>query len=136
MELSNQTKLSFKGVEILNVNFSINKPFKGGQEIDISCSPFAIIPKSNKGVFNIVMDVEIASKDYFQLSLRAIGIFKLDNEITEELKTKFVNINSVAIMFPYVRSFVTTFSANVGNIAGGLTMPPQFFKGELDIIED
>ncbi len=34
-------------------------------------------------------------------------------------------------MFPYVRAFVTTLTSNLGNVTGSLTIPTQFFHGEL-----
>lgn len=38
-------------------------------------------------------------------------------------------------MFPYIRSFITTLTANLGDVTGTLTIPTQFFKGELKEID-
>lgn len=136
MEITNQPRLTFEGVDILEVNYSSKKRFSGKDEINVSCSPYAILPKDKKNTFYIIMDVKVSSDDYFDLSLKAIGMFKLSEDINETLKKQLVNINAVAIMFPYVRAFISTFSANTGSIIGSLTLPAQFFRGNLDIFNE
>lgn len=136
MEIIKQPRLAFEGVDILEVNFYAIKPFKSDEKIDVSCTPFAILPKGKKNIFHIIMDVKVSCASYFELSLKAIGTFKLNVDINDTLKKQFVNINAVAIMFPYVRAFVSTFSANTGRITGCLTLPAQFFRGNLDIIDE
>jgi preprotein translocase subunit SecB len=82
------------------------------------------------------MEVFIHCDKFFDLNLVAIGNFEFDNEFSdEELKKNFVNANAPAIMFPYVRAFVTTITSNLGNVTGPLTIPTQFFQGELPEIE-
>jgi len=34
-------------------------------------------------------------------------------------------------MFPYVRSFITTLTSNLGDVTGSLVIPTQFFQGDL-----
>lgn len=136
MEITNQARLSFSGVDILEVKFSAKKPFVGNDEINVSCTPYALLPKEQANTFHIIMDVEVSCESYFELSLKAVGLFKLSEDINETLKKQFVNINAVAIMFPYVRAFVSTFSSNTGSITGSLTLPTQFFRGNLEIIDE
>ena len=69
---------------------------------------------------------------FFSLNLVGIGNFNFDKSFnSEELKRSFVNINAPAIMFPYVRAFVNTLTSNLGKVTGTLTIPTQFFHGEL-----
>jgi preprotein translocase subunit SecB len=51
------------------------------------------------------------------------------------LKKVFVDINAPAIMFPYVRAFITTLTTNLGNVTSPLIIPTQFFKGELEEVQ-
>jgi preprotein translocase subunit SecB len=81
------------------------------------------------------MDFDLKSKDCFELALRAVGNFELEQDIDEKLKKSFVNANAPAIMFPYVRSFITTLTSNLGNVIGPLLIPIQFFQGELNELE-
>jgi len=78
------------------------------------------------------MDLELNSENLFDLALRAVGTFELNQRITDELKRTFINVNAPAIMFPYVRSFITTLTANMGQSVGPLVMPTQFFSGALE----
>ncbi len=134
MEVGKQTRLTFHGVDILNVNFKTISPKQGELKIDIKCNPKVFYPSDNKFFFKIIMEIELKDEHVFELALRAVGNFELDSEIDEELKKKFVNANAPAIMFPYVRSFITTLSANLGNVVGPLLIPTQFFKGEIEEI--
>lgn len=134
MEVNTQPRLSFQGVDIVNVIFEAKAPRGKQIDVDIECEPVIFLNKKKRGTFSIVMDVKIFNKSYFSLSLRAIGKFKLSEDVTEDIKAKFLTANAPAIMFPYIRSFITTFTANLGDVVGTLTIPPQFFTGDIPII--
>lgn len=133
MEISEQPKLSFKGVNIVNVNFKSLAPRAKDININVECEPIILLNKKKKDVFSVIMNIKVASETYFELTLTAIGNFKLSTEIDKELSRKFLNINAPAIMFPYVRAFITTFTSNIGEVTGTLTIPPQFFSGDIQI---
>jgi len=132
MEVGTQAKLSFKGVDIINVNFNAIAPFREDVRIDVACNPKVFYPKEDNNTFKILMDVEVKDERYFLLNMRAIGHFELEGDIPTDMTKNFVNVNAPAIMFPYVRSFITTLTANLGNTTGTLVIPPQFFKGDLE----
>lgn len=136
MKIEEQPKLYFKGVDIIDVNFSSQIIDSDTSDIDIDCSPKVFFPEEDEDKFKIIMDVDISSPDYFSLSLRAVGNFELNTDINEEVKSMFVNSNAVAIMFPYVRAFVNTFSSNLGNAIDQISIPTQFFRGDLDVVQD
>ena len=136
MEINNQPKLSFYGVDITNVAFDAKAPRGKEMNVNVVCNPVIFLNKKKKDIFNIIMEVKVENEAYFELSLRAIGKFKLTAEITEEIKKKFLTANAPAIMFPYIRSFIAMFTANLGNVVGTLTIPPQFFSGEIPIVDD
>ncbi len=88
--------------------------------------------EENDLIFKIIMDISLHSEEFFDLNLVAVGTFELDKELDEnDLKKKFVNTNAPAIMFPCVRAFITTLTSNLGNVTGTLTVPTQFFQGDL-----
>lgn len=134
MEVGKQTKLAFLGVDILNVNFNAIYRSEGDRSININCTPRVFYPKNNNSAFKIVMDIELKDDKYFELSVNAIGNFELDHSLTDDVKKTLVNANAPAIMFPYIRSFISTLTANMGDAVGTLTIPTQFFKGELEEI--
>ncbi len=45
-----------------------------------------------------------------------------------------MHINAPAIMFPYVRAFLSTITSSFGKATGTIIIPAQTFTGELDII--
>jgi len=65
--------------------------------------------------FIVKFDVNLTSDNGVSISLEYGGLFETEVEITEEFQQeKFVTINAPAIIFPYLRSFVTTFTVNAG----------------------
>jgi preprotein translocase subunit SecB len=45
-----------------------------------------------------------------------------------------MNINAPAIMFPYIRAFISNLTSNLGNIIQTITLPPYFFGKEIEIL--
>lgn len=133
MEITEQPKLSFKGVNIVNVNFKSLAPRAKDININVECEPIILLNKKKKDLFSVIMNIKVFSETYFELTLTAIGNFKLSAEINEELSKKFLNVNAPAIMFPYVRAFITTFTANIGEVTGTLMIPTQFFSGDIQV---
>lgn len=137
MDIAKQPKLVFHGVNILKVDFSSTAPRGKNVKININCIPKVYYPKDKPHLFNIIMDVTLECPGCFDLRVLGVGNFELTTDITDEIKKTFVNSNSVAIMFPYIRAFITTFTANLGNTTSALTIPTQFFKGEVEeVFED
>lgn len=138
MEINEQPKLRFVGVDILNIQFTSHAPASNVEKknINVNCVPKVFFPDESSSLFHVIMDLELNSEKLFDLSLRAVGTFELNQRITDELKQTFINVNAPAIMFPYVRSFITTLTANMGQAVGPLVMPTQFFHGTLEELKE
>lgn len=136
MSIETQIKLKFLSVDFPVVNFNSEKQFIGEQEISVNIEPKVYFPKDNPNHFKIIQDVQVSVDKVFNIFIIAIGSFELDNVEEEKMRNNFVNMNAPAIMFPYIRSFISTLTSNLGNITGTLNIPPQFFKGELPVIND
>lgn len=136
MEIKQQTKLLFFGVDIVDFHFRSVNPYDGKQPVDLNINPKIFFLKDIPNQFKIIMGIILQSKDYFELSLSAIGSFQLEGEMDKNLKKNFINTNAPAIMFPYVRSFVTTFTSNIGIASTPLILPPQFFKGDIPVLSE
>jgi preprotein translocase subunit SecB len=130
MEIQNQSKLSFYGVDIIETSLKIKKPFNFEGQIDLKTEAKLISP-TDDGTFKIVMTVRLNFKDYFDIKVGAIGNFKIEGYVSSEEQKSFININAPAIMFPYIRSFISNLSANCGQSLPTLVAPPQFFHGNL-----
>lgn len=136
MSTETQVKLKFISVDFPVVNFHSEKQLTENPEIKIEIEPKVFFPKENPNHFKIIQEVDVSVKDVFNLFIVAIGNFELNNVEDERLKNNFVNMNAPAIMFPYIRSFISTLTSNLGNVTGTLNIPPQFFKGELKQISE
>ena len=82
----------------------------------------------------ILIEVKLKSEGFFDLNLLALGNFMLSDDTDENLGKALTNANAPAIMFPYVRSFISTLTANLGNTTTLMVIPTQAFKGTLDIV--
>ena len=132
MEVANQPKLKFDGVDFINIKFNSTQQYDGKAGIDLNIEPKVFYPENNELFFRIFMEVSIVCNDFFELNLVGLGNFEFDKEYDDiELKKTFVNANAPAIMFPYVRVFITSISSNLGNVTGPLVLPTQFFQGDL-----
>lgn len=103
---------------VSDVSMHINDPSidkqKGKMKVNIEVE-MGFDENQNKNYavnFNVALSRENKS---FQLSLKASAIFVTQKPIDDEFKESgFVKINSPAIAFPYIRSFISTLTTNAG----------------------
>ncbi len=135
MEIKVQPILKFHGVDIPNVNVNLTRHFNNESdqpEVELEIMPKVFYPEGKQNEFTIIIDLKISSKDYFNIAIVAFGSFEL-NKPTNDLESKtFINTNAPAIMFPYVRSFLSTLTSNLGSGIIPIILPPHFFKGDLE----
>lgn len=133
MEVTQQTKLKFTGVDFVQVNLNLINRVEGEPSLDSVITPKVFYPEEHPQQFTIIFDVKITAKDFFNIAVVAFGFFEFEETFADEqLRKNFVNTNAPAIMFPYVRSFITTLTSNLGSGIVPLVMPPHFFKGQLE----
>lgn len=137
MDVKDQVRLKFYGVDIVDLHFTSKAIYPKNSEtkVGVKINPKVFYPKDNKNIFKILMDVSVEAKDFFEINLFATGNFALNQNIIPELKAGFINTNAPAIMLPYVRSFITTLTSNLGNPTGSIVLPPQFIGGDLEEVD-
>lgn len=125
-----QINFQFFGVDFPVVNFQSQKPFDRKGEIQSDLKPRVMFSDDDSGRFQVVMDVHLKVPDHFELTVRGIGKFALpqDLELNDGIRGA-VSQSASNMMFPFVRSFVNTFTTNLGSPTGALMLPPQFFGG-------
>lgn len=133
MEIQEQGKLRFNGVNIVRTNFSAKNKFDFEEQIDLDVD-VKLVPPTDPVSFQILMDASLSVKNYFKLEVIAIGNFDLVESLQGQERLAFINKNAPAIMFPYLRAFITNFSASCGETLPKITIPAQFFDGELDML--
>ena len=127
-------QLSFHGVDILEIKFHANKPIESDIDISFDIQPRVYYPVDEKNAFKIHMNVLLKAGENYELEITALGSFSFDQIIDENLKKSYINLNGPAIMFPYVRAFITTISSNSGNSMGSVSIPPRSFGVTLEEI--
>jgi preprotein translocase subunit SecB len=125
-----QINFQFFGVDFPIVNFQSQKPFDRKGEIQSDLKPRVMFTDDDSGRFQVVLDVHLKVEEYFELTVRGIGKFALPKEIdlNDEIRAA-ISKSASNMMFPFVRSFVNTFTTNLGTPTGPLMLPPQFFGG-------
>lgn len=137
MEIKEQISLRFKGIDFPSVQLNSIKPYiEGGEnKISVEIQPKAFIPSDNTNTFKIIMTVDISAEDCFNLKVTGVGNFEISKEdISPETRRSFINANSTAIVFPYIRAFISSLTCNLGNVTTPIILPTRFFKG--DYIEE
>lgn len=129
--IGKQDNLRFDGVKFYSVHFDILGNPKENTEIDLDIVPKVVYNTATQ--FNIVYDVKLFVEEVFNLQLRAVGYFEMSDELLENqsIKEQLIHTNAPAIVFPYLRSFISMFTSNLGTIPT-LTLPTQFFKEKLE----
>lgn len=135
MSVQNQPRLNFVGVDIHSVHVDIYNPYSNA-EITNTIVPTILINNESPEIFKVKMNVLLESDGFFKIELSLFGKFILNIEAEDEHKNIFMHQNAPAIMFPYVRSFISTLTSNLGSITGTVIIPPQVFKGTIEIIDE
>jgi len=136
MAVQRQSRITFIGMDIFSVNYSSQRPYDKVSEIKLEVVPKLFIPKNQSNNFHIIMDAIVQSDGFFRIEVAAGGVFSLSEDIDEKLRGIFMNQNAPAILFPYLRSFISTFTSGLGEATGTLILPPQMFNGDLPVIEE
>lgn len=136
MEVKPQAFLKFHGVDFQQVNFlAIGVVPPEDKHIEMDITPSVYFPEYSNSIFHVLFNISLSSDKFFNLNIAAIGKFEILGEPTDEMKNNFVHISSAPIMFPYVRAFISTLTANLGKVPGAINIPPYFFSGNMQVIK-
>lgn len=115
-----QEKLEQKDVE-LSANVTTQSALVKGVEVD--------------NAFVIIIVVETATNVGIHINVECQAVFVVDTKIDIEfLQTHFVKLNAPAIVYPFVRSFVSNLSVNAGFPA--IILPAINFASEKSSEDD
>jgi preprotein translocase subunit SecB len=120
-----QPAIRMKGFQVIRVELDCPKGYDGSLEHDLKINDFKFgVDFDPEQVNNFAIRFELILNDTgvanrrFSLSVVSLALFESREPISEETrKSDLFIINAPAIAFPYVRSFITTFTASIG-------MPP------------
>lgn len=122
-----RSSLRFIDYYVNKVEFYNNESFDNSAvKIDFKVSRDIEYLEDEDNTFYVTLNANVfedAEKNNypFTINLSLTGIFELNDEDVHN-KESFAEINSVAILFPYLRSIISTYTANA-NISP-LILPP------------
>lgn len=106
---SKKAALQFKNYLIDQCSFSF-KNVSISKEMEFSITPEVSFDK-DKHSFELLMNVAINDKEhYLDINMRIRGFFDYSGEDTNLLRN-FIGINAPAILFPYIRSYISNITA-------------------------
>lgn len=120
-----KSSLKFKNYIVENIEFNTNFKYSGkDRDIDFDIdSNYEFEGNSFILHLGIVIFPEAEKNDYpFTMQIRLIGLFEVDSSENEKTKVDFAEKNSIAILFPYLRTLTSIYSINAN--VGTLILPP------------
>jgi len=114
MELAKKSSLSFRGFKISKSIIDINHE-KYPSNLEISFSLKGKISKSNNS-FKLFVITQISDKEkLIKINVDTFADFSIDMEnINEENYKNFIFTNAPAILFPYIRAYITSLTSLSG----------------------
>lgn len=122
-----KSSLIFQDYVVNDVEFKLNKEFKEEPiTINFNISKNVVFNEKEPTIAYVTINTvvfENAEENNYPFSLKVSieGKFEV-KEASKEEKEYLVNINAVAILFPYVRSLISTYTANAN--VPPLILPP------------
>ncbi|MBC8581204.1 protein-export chaperone SecB [Zhenhengia yiwuensis] len=113
-----KSKLRFINYVVNKVEFYMNPKFTGDAvslDFDIEREIKFLEDEDNTVLVKLEADIfPLAEyKNYpFSMKLEITGVFEIENNATEVEARGLAETNAIAILFPYLRAMVTTYSAN------------------------
>lgn len=126
-------KSDLKFVNFAVPKFLFEKATIEKEDNTFNIEPNAVIIRSENQI-HINIEVKILDPEHnFNLEMLSIGVFEYSTD-DEEVLLNFISINGPAIVFPYVRSFISSYTALSG--FDTITLPTLNLSGYKDQIKD
>ena len=107
-------KFRFKGYKIIESQIVINPEEEISQNLNLKFERTIGVNEEGR---DMRLDMVIKINDdnnALNISVRAHGFFEFDLDLNQEEKDIFFNTSAPAILFPYVRAYITTLSSLSG----------------------
>ena len=133
--MEKQNKIHLKRTFVKSVNFEYKKDITEEDQLGTSVN-IRKEPIFKEGIDNeyFILFKGVFENEIFDLEIEFVAIFGTSEAIDDNFKkSTFVKINSPAIAFPYLRSFVSTLTLNAG--LPPLILPAYNFTKENEDID-
>lgn len=104
-----QFKLQFKGFEVTKIVFDRDASVKAGN-FNVDIQHIGQVQENDKKKFRTIFVVTIISpaEPLFNFQVQAVGDFEIIGDPEEKIYTNFINISAPSIVYPYIRTFIST----------------------------
>ncbi len=109
----NESEFRFIGYRVTNASFSLNDVFPDGDEkFSHSIKIANKFDEKDKRLVEVVLGVIVENeKKTFKFTLELKGAFKASDSMSDELFIQLSKQNGPAILFPYARALISTYTA-------------------------
>ena len=112
-EQSKKAKFQFKNYKIVKSHFEL-KSDNPANAIDLKFDPKGIINRENS-CFNLKLGVLIEDENQsFLIEVIIVADFYFDTDISPEHLNQYFYVNAPALLFPYVRAYISTLTTLSG----------------------
>lgn len=116
-----QAPFKFRSFIIAESMISL-QPSTKAESIDLNINPSGIIFEEDK-VFEITLEMELKSADGLDVKVKIIGTFEFEEVVVVENLNNYFYVNAPAIIFPYLRSYISALTALSG--CSTVIIPPM-----------
>lgn len=107
MKEGTKSQFQFKNFHIKHSSIDI-KDGDASDEFSVGFEPKGMIYK-DKSIFQLHLKIEINDKNkVVKIEVYSIANFYFDDEINKDILNNYFYVNAPAILFPYLRAFIST----------------------------
>lgn len=110
----NIAQFRFVNYQVVESEFRFDSKRKSNKKLNVTFERSVVVDDADSRMrLELVNTIEDEDKSLF-LRVRMHGFFEFDSQISDDMKGMFVRINAPAILFPYVRAYVSTLTSLSG----------------------
>lgn len=120
MEKSKEAGFKLKGFKVIHSEITLNSSFSKFENLKIN---FSIKGEKDKSQFTLYLETEVFdSEKNLYIKVNTEGYYEFSEDIPSTNLGKFFTVNAPAILFPYVRAYISTLTSLSG-IGGNVLLP-------------
>lgn len=83
------------------------------QDVKVDIKPTALLNRGKRN-FTLFLEVHVKDNDSFDIRINCLGSFTFKSDISEQEMSGYFLTNAPALMFPYVRAYISAMTALSG----------------------
>lgn len=129
-----QSGLKFIKFDVTKVLFDRGNENKisGKYNIKVNCTCNLNTENANLFMSSFIIDIIDQEEKLFSFQIKALGFFEILGTIEDSIRNNFMHISAPAIVYPYIRSFISNFLLQSG--MQPIMLPPMNFVAKVSEI--